>query len=159
MTQANKTTKVCRGCGRELPLVDFYDSPKAKDGHRNYCKHCHVDRQSQHYANDPAHKVKHRTELHPQQPKPKARKKRVANGKGDRSEYMKKYYQDNKQRLTEKNHADHIKRKPIKVERSCMLCVNYPCFDGIENLESDFAKEGCHAFRKREEKDGTSRTF
>ena len=170
MTQANKTTKVCRGCGRELPLVDFYDSPKAKDGHRNYCKHCHVERQSQHYANDPAHKVKHRTELHLQQPKPKARKKRVANGKGDRSEYMKKYYQDQKVRLTEKNHADYIrrkletdapasplgKRKPLKVGRTCLQCVNYPCFDGIENLESDFAKEGCHAFRKREENDGNN---
>lgn len=166
MTQANKTTKVCRGCGRELPLVDFYDSPKAKDGHRNYCKHCHVERQSQHYANDPAHKVKHRTELHLQQPKPKARKKRVANGRGDRSEYMKKYYQDQKVRLTEKNHADYIRRKSVAdpnylpknksaanpAERLCEKCKNYPCFAGIENLDSDFAKEGCHAFRKREEK-------
>ena len=40
---------------------------------------------------------------------------------------------------------------PLKAGRTCLQCVNYPCFDGIENLESDFANEGCHAFRKREE--------
>lgn len=167
---AEVTTKVCRNCKRELPLTDFYPQVTAPDGHRNICKHCYIERKMQRRKGKD-HQVKHHTVMHEQvkaeQPaEPKPRKKRVANGQGDRAEYMRKYYQDNKQRLTEKNHADHIKRKlettvpvrplgkrkPIKVERSCTLCVNYPCFDGIENLESDFAKEGCHAFRKRETK-------
>lgn len=52
-----------------------------------------------------------------------------------------------------------VKPKPVIKERLCEQCCNYPCFDGIENLESDFANEGCHAFRKREKKYGTSRTF
>lgn len=43
------------------------------------------------------------------------------------------------------------KPKPVKLERLCEKCRNWPCFDGIENLESDFASEGCHAFRQRGE--------
>ena len=35
--------------------------------------------------------------------------------------------------------------------RSCKNCVNYPCFSGIENMRSDFAKHGCKNFEKKEE--------
>ena len=41
------------------------------------------------------------------------------------------------------------KKKTVQVEKLCKQCVNWPCFDGIENLESDFAREGCHAFRTK----------
>ena len=34
-------------------------------------------------------------------------------------------------------------------KRACRQCENYPCFAGIENLESDFAKEGCHGYHKK----------
>ena len=33
-------TKVCKKCGRELPLSDFYTNSKAKDGYATYCKVC-----------------------------------------------------------------------------------------------------------------------
>ena len=33
-------TKVCKHCGRELPLSDFYTNSKAKDGYATYCKVC-----------------------------------------------------------------------------------------------------------------------
>lgn len=33
-------TKVCKKCGRELPLSDFYTNNKAKDGLGTYCKEC-----------------------------------------------------------------------------------------------------------------------
>lgn len=42
-------------------------------------------------------------------------------------------------------------KKPVKAERKCEQCVNWPCFAGIENLESDFAKEGCHGWFPRGE--------
>ena len=33
-------TKLCKKCGRELPLSDFYTNSKAKDGYATYCKVC-----------------------------------------------------------------------------------------------------------------------
>lgn len=32
--------KVCKGCGRELPIEDFYKHPKMADGHLNFRKDC-----------------------------------------------------------------------------------------------------------------------
>jgi hypothetical protein len=92
---------------------------------------------------------------------PKQRKTRVANGQSKRSEYTHQYYLDHKEELKAKNRADYLKRmglknnvsKPAKAERLCHQCKNWPCFDGIENLESDFAKEGCNSFIPREDND------
>ena len=33
-------TKVCKKCGRELSISDFYTNSKAKDGLATYCKGC-----------------------------------------------------------------------------------------------------------------------
>lgn len=33
-------TKVCKKCGQELPLDQFYTSANCKDGHLNVCKKC-----------------------------------------------------------------------------------------------------------------------
>lgn len=33
-------TKVCKGCGKEQPLADFYRNNMAKDGHDCTCKSC-----------------------------------------------------------------------------------------------------------------------
>lgn len=30
--------------------------------------------------------------------------------------------------------------------RLCHRCVNYPCFRGIDNLETDFARVGCRGY-------------
>lgn len=27
--------------------------------------------------------------------------------------------------------------------RTCLDCVNYPCFEGIDKCKTDFAKAGC----------------
>lgn len=45
-----------------------------------------------------------------------------------------------------------IRRRPKAhvPPRLCHSCVNYPCFDGIDNLETDFAKAGCHGYKQRE---------
>ena len=42
-------TKVCKGCGRELPTTDFYTNNRAKDGLATYCKEC-ANRLSTEYA-------------------------------------------------------------------------------------------------------------
>lgn len=33
-------TKVCKCCGNELPLTDFYNNNATKDKHDNTCKEC-----------------------------------------------------------------------------------------------------------------------
>lgn len=30
--------------------------------------------------------------------------------------------------------------------RACEICSLYPCFKGIENMKSDFAKYGCRSY-------------
>ena len=32
--------KICKRCGRDLPLDEFYKHPMMGDGHLNYCKSC-----------------------------------------------------------------------------------------------------------------------
>lgn len=43
METENRTeikTKVCKMCGRELPVSEFNKHPKTKDGLQGYCKEC-----------------------------------------------------------------------------------------------------------------------
>ena len=129
-------TKVCRGCGLELPLEDFYESSTAKDGHRNYCKHCVSARVAKRKHNDPDYQVKHSTKLHT----------RVANGKGNRSDYTHQYYLANKEKLKAKNRRDYKRRRQaewakaekaqeeLPKERLCDSCEKRPCIRGFENL-------------------------
>ena len=42
--------------------------------------------------------------------------------------------------------ASPLVKKPVKEDRLCEKCLNWPCFEGIENLETDFARIGCHSF-------------
>jgi hypothetical protein len=151
-TLAEKGTKVCRNCHRELPLEDFYAQKGNRDGHRNVCKHCYVERAMQTRLNDPDHKVRHRE---------RGRTPRRANGQGDRHEYHAKRYAENRDAIKVRNIERQLGRpinempkpkpKPVKVRMCENECANWPCFDGIENLETDFAREGCHAFRQRGE--------
>ena len=32
--------KVCKRCGRELPISEYYEHPQMGDGHLNFCKDC-----------------------------------------------------------------------------------------------------------------------
>jgi superfamily II helicase len=38
--QRENQTKVCRHCGQEKPISEFYPSKKTKDGHDSWCKEC-----------------------------------------------------------------------------------------------------------------------
>ena len=35
------TTKVCSRCGKELPITEFYEHKRSKDGFASMCKACH----------------------------------------------------------------------------------------------------------------------
>ena len=154
--------KICRNCHRELPIDDFYVNYNSKDGHRNVCKHCYIERNIQKRKNNPLHQVHHRTEMHESAEEQHRQRKR---------EYMRNYREANKERIREiaresaaRARAGSPKRTPgpphgtkfvkqnlPKGERLCESCKNWPCFEGIENLETDFAREGCQAFCRRGE--------
>lgn len=44
MTLVTNETKVCKGCGRELPLNEFAANIRAKDGRQPYCRDCMHER-------------------------------------------------------------------------------------------------------------------
>ncbi len=63
MTRPAPLAKECNTCGRILPINDFYKEKAAKDGHRNYCKHCYIEKQSMKRAKDPDQgQASHQTE-------------------------------------------------------------------------------------------------
>lgn len=43
-------TKICRRCGRRLPLAVFTGDRRAKDGKRNSCRECDNERARERYA-------------------------------------------------------------------------------------------------------------
>lgn len=45
----NIKTKICKKCGQELPITDFYFRDKAKGIRRSECKYCHCKRVKEDY--------------------------------------------------------------------------------------------------------------
>ena len=87
-------TKICKKCGRELPLSEFYKHEKHKDGHRNECKECNLQRQKQ-YREGNKETIAER------------KKKYYQDNKETLVERKKKYYQDNKETLVEQKKQYH----------------------------------------------------
>jgi hypothetical protein len=154
-------TRICKKCGRELPIDDFYWSDPKHTTRRRVCRYCDIERIMRNKKGDQSYQVKHLP--HPVLVK---RKNRVPNGQGERSEYFKQYYQQNKEQLKTKHAADYIKRKlnmvverkPIhsqmpEIVANCPTCKDncehYPCFAGIDNMSSNLAMT-CHGFKPKE---------
>ena len=52
-------TKMCRICGVEKPITEFYKHNHTKDGYRNECKECHSKKGKEHYKREGS-KERHR---------------------------------------------------------------------------------------------------
>lgn len=144
-------TKVCRHCGRELPVTDF---PYRSDGlyRLGVCKDCRVSRSDMKaYDREMVRRHRAKRASNPETPA----KTRRPNGQGDRHEYFAKMYAERKDEIKAKQVLGKIeqerKRKAAPKEKLCKKCWLYPCFEGIDNLETDFAKEGCISFHERKE--------
>ena len=156
----------CCYCHRDLPIEAF----PLKYGHVRYksCRECYA---LGHSCLRPEPKPK-RPKLSPEEKK--------AHRKAYMLEYQRKYRAANREKVREfsrdsirRRRAGEEKRKsgppkgckftkqgftespvsmkkPVKAERLCLKCPNWPCFAGIENLETDFAREGCHGFPRGE---------
>ena len=157
-------TKVCRTCGQELPLTEYYPQPGGVMGCKAECKRCYIERQ-QRKKYGQSHQVKHRPPDHQKTTREEQLERK--------REYMRQYHAANKakmqeaaRRCAERRRADpdapKLKTGPKKgtaiqhqdfqhyPDRHCAKCEFYPCFDGIENLESDFASCGCHGWKEKE---------
>lgn len=175
MTSEYIHTKVCRICGRELRIGDFPSAPKNKDGHRNECRQCYSDI-AQRRKNGEGHKVKHRVEVHPvkrivckkcgrelpEEAFIDEKGKRYYGGRcrecveGDRekarisrNEYHKKYWLIKKERINERKRQQKEEKQRKLLAITCKdYCERYPCFQGIENIETIIAVK-CHGYKPR----------
>ena len=86
-------TKICKKCGRELPLSEFYKSKGCKDGHRNECKECFIQQRKQ---QSKQYYQEHKEEI---------------------AEHSKQYYQDNKEAFAEHNKQYYQEHKEEIVEQ------------------------------------------
>lgn len=157
----------CCYCHRDLPIEAF----PLKYGHVRYksCRECYA---LGHSCLRPEPKPK-RPKLSPEEKK--------AHRKAYMLEYQRKYRAANREKVREFSRDSNRRRRggeekrksgpqkgckftkqdfterpvptkePVKVGRLCQQCINWPCFAGIENLETDFAKEGCHGWFPRAE--------
>lgn len=56
-------TKVCKKCGRELPVEEFYKTPGYKDGLDSVCKECRKDRMKENYKARKSENVRRKESL------------------------------------------------------------------------------------------------
>ena len=154
--------KRCRNCGRELPIEDFYPNAGSPDGLRNVCKECYIERQQRKKCGE-EHVTKHRPkkELTPEE-RERLRLYHQAYREAHREKCNEASRKSNQRRRAGEEKLPPGpepgtvffplgKRKPAHADRTCRHCKNYPCFAGIENFETDFAKEGCHGWFPRGE--------
>ena len=87
-------TKVCRKCGKEKPIEEYYVHKQMADGHLNICKECTKKRVAIHRENN-LEKIKEYDRNRP--------------NKLERYELNKKYHQKNKEKV--KEHQKKWRRK------------------------------------------------
>lgn len=92
-------TKICKMCSKEKPISDFYPCYAKKDWHRRECKQCTL----------------------------LAQKEYALEHKAEKAEYLKKYNQENKEkirRVSQKRNNERLKIDPIyRVKRHARLSI------------------------------------
>ena len=122
-------TRVCKHCGRELPITEF---PYRKDGlyRLRVCRDCRVDT---------GDKTAYIREMQ------RRRRERIKEGFKPNHEAMVELID---KAVSEKPKVLSKPKKKNKPERGCIKCWKYPCFEGMENFETDFSKT-CKDFHEK----------
>lgn len=125
--------KYCSCCRQLKPTSEFYFD-KSRGRSHSVCKRC-ANRSSKErikkYREDPEYRRKE-------------------------NERWMRYYHTNeefrerhKRRAAERERVKRAKQKHESIEQACRNCVNYPCFEGMENIESNLA-ETCKSWHLRD---------
>lgn len=97
-------TKICKKCGRELPISQFYKRKRNKDGLQIYCKECEKQYRKQYYIENKEVLAEKKKQYYTENKETIAeRNKRwYADNKEVMAEYQKQYRQKNKKAIAEK---------------------------------------------------------
>lgn len=96
-------TKVCKKCGRELPIEEFYRLKTMKDGHMNVCKECFMQQNKQYYQDNKEAKLEWQKQYYQEH-------------KEERAEYMKQYRKDNREEILERKKQYRQEHKEERAE-------------------------------------------
>lgn len=122
MTEANEV-RTCTKCGKKKLASEFTWRDAAHTRKRAQCKEC--ERENKY-----------------------ARKK--PNGTSPRYEYHSRYYLEHRLEIKDKAAQRYLSKR--YGNRTCKdSCKNYPCFKGIDNLESNLSLT-CRSFVEREKR-------
>lgn len=110
-------TKVCKKCGRELPLSEFYKGKTYKDGHKNECKECFNQQRKQYkkqyYLDNKETILEHQKQYRQEHKEEIAeyfkqyRQEHKVEIAERRKQYFKQYYLDNKDVIAEQQKQYH----------------------------------------------------
>ena len=133
-------TKICRKCGRELPLSEFHKDKQKKDGYRNVCKEC-INKRMKQYYNENAEKIKERVRKYSEENKETvlAKKRAYFRTKIGRAYTLKNAYIENDKlqgRIT-----DEIPENYVTAEWIVNNIFTKPC---AHCGEIDWTKIGCN---------------
>jgi 5-methylcytosine-specific restriction endonuclease McrA len=112
------SSKVCRGCGVEKSLADFYKHPQMADGHLNGCKVC-VRTRTQKYRRDHLEQYAQYEKARANLPhRVEARRKYQEEHTEQISEYKKKWSADNEEKVAASERAYYERTRDEVIARS-----------------------------------------
>lgn len=125
--------KICKSCGVEKPLFDFYKEKNCLDGYRPNCKICKNKQTKKHYQeNKEAYKTIHK----------------IWREKNDRTEYYAKYREKNKEKIKQYFvNSRHISAKNTAVRRSRILQRTPKWLSKTDLFEIECIYKYCGALR------------
>jgi hypothetical protein len=125
--------KVCKSCGVEKPLTEFYKQSDCSDGYRSNCKICKNEKRKEHYQ---ANKEQYKILNH------------VWRENNDRTEYHAKYRKENKEKIKQYFvNSRHLSAKNRSIRRARLLQRTPNWLNKTDLFEIECIYKYCGALR------------
>jgi 5-methylcytosine-specific restriction endonuclease McrA len=120
------TSKICRGCGAEKDLADFYENTELADGYFNKCKVC-VRACAQKYRREHLEQYAQNEKARANLPhRVEARRKYQEEHKEQIAQYKKIWTANNKERVDASKRSYYEREREVILARSKKWAENYP---------------------------------